>query len=104
MLSPGEPMAAFLREVFALAELLGLELAAQQGAAVGVGPVGEVLAGDADAARARGPQQPGFHELPLIHAPYASTPVLLLSWCHCKGQGLFVPNALLTMKVFVAFR
>jgi hypothetical protein len=41
---------AFLREVFALGELLGLELAAQQGAAVGVGPVGEVLAGDADAA------------------------------------------------------
>ena len=46
--APGQPMPALFREVFPLAELLGLQLAAEQGSAMGVGSVGEVLAGDAD--------------------------------------------------------
>ena len=46
--APGQPMPALFCEVFPLAELLGLQLAAEQGSAMGVGPVGEVLAGDAD--------------------------------------------------------
>ena len=66
--APGQPMPAFFREVFPLAELLGLQLAAEQGSAMGVGSVGEVLAGDADPSRSGGSQQLGLHEFPFIHA------------------------------------
>ena len=41
-------MPALFREVFPLAELLGLQLAAEQGSVMGVGSVGEVFACDAD--------------------------------------------------------
>ena len=62
------PELALLLQMLALLQLLLPEVAAQQGVAVLIHPVGEVLAGDADAAALPSLQLPLVNERPLLHA------------------------------------
>ena len=62
------PELALLLQVFALLQLSLPEVAAQQGVAVLIHPVGEVLAGDADATALPSLQLPLVNERPLLHA------------------------------------
>ena len=65
--------------MLALLQLLLPEVAAQQGVAVLIHPVVEVLAGDADAAALLSLQLPLVNERPLLHAD--------LSQCICTTAG-----------------
>ena len=65
------PELAFLLQVLALLQLLLPEVAAQQGVAVLIHPVGEVLAGDAAAAALLSLQLPLVNERPLLHADFS---------------------------------
>ena len=62
------PELALLLQVLALLQLLLPEVAALQGVAVLIHPVGEVLAGDADGAALLSLQLPLVNERPLLHA------------------------------------
>ena len=65
------PELALLLQVFALLILLLPEVAAQQGVAVLIHPVGEVLAGDADSATFPSLQLPLVDKTPFLHADLA---------------------------------
>ena len=65
------PELALLLQVLALLQLLLPEVAAQQGVAVLIHPVGEVLAGDADAGALPSLQLPLVDKTPLLHADLA---------------------------------
>ena len=68
LLPGGSPKLALPLEVLALLQLLLPEVAVQQGVAVLIHPVGEVLAGDAAAAALPSLQLPLIDEIPLLHA------------------------------------
>ena len=65
------PELALLLQMLALLQLLLPKVAAQQGVAVLIHSVGEVLAGDADAAALPFQQLPLVDETPLLHADLA---------------------------------
>ena len=65
------PELALLLQVLALLQLLLPEVAAQQGVAVLIHPVGEVLAGDADTAALLSLQLPLVNETRFLHADLA---------------------------------
>ena len=67
----GCPELALLLQVLALLQLLLPEVAAQQGVAVLIHPVGEVLASDADAGAFPALKLLVIDESPLLHNPLA---------------------------------